>query len=32
MAHAWMHVKHPDYDELKNILDYIGRTVKVRAG
>lgn len=31
MAHAWMHVKHPDYDELRNILDYIGRTVRVRA-
>ncbi len=31
MAHAWMHVRHPDYDELRKILDYIGQTVKVFA-
>jgi formate-dependent phosphoribosylglycinamide formyltransferase (GAR transformylase) len=32
MANAWMRVKHPDYDQLREILDFIGRTVKVRAG
>lgn len=32
MANAWMRMKHPDYDELKRMLDIVGRTVKVRAG
>ncbi len=31
MANAWMRVRHPDYDELRRILDEIGRTVKVHA-
>jgi hypothetical protein len=31
MGHGWMHVRHPDYDELRKILDYISRTVKIRA-
>ncbi|HEX9733890.1 MAG TPA: ATP-grasp domain-containing protein [Thermoanaerobaculia bacterium] len=31
MANAWIRVKHPDYDELRRILDRIGETVKVRA-
>ncbi len=31
MANAWMRVRHPDYDELRRILDRIGETVKVRA-
>jgi hypothetical protein len=31
MANAWMRLKHPDFDELRAILDDIGRTVKVRA-
>jgi hypothetical protein len=32
MGHAWMHVRHPDYDELRKILEYIGRTVRAWAG
>jgi hypothetical protein len=32
MANAWMRLKHPDYDELRRMLDVVGRTVKVRAG
>jgi hypothetical protein len=31
MANAWMRLKHPDYDELRGMLDFIGQTVKVRA-
>ena len=31
MANAWVRVRHPDYDELRGILDAIGQTVKVRA-
>lgn len=32
MANAWMRVRHPDYDELRRILNAIGETVKVHAG
>lgn len=31
MANAWMRVRHPDYDRLREILDDIGRTIQVRA-
>jgi hypothetical protein len=31
MANAWMRVRHPDYDELRKILNTIGETVKVHA-
>ena len=31
MANAWMRMRHPDYDELRRMLDTVGRTVKVRA-
>jgi len=31
MANAWMRVRHPDYDQLRHILDDIGETVKVHA-
>ncbi len=31
MANAWIRMKHPDYDELRRMLDDVGRTVKVRA-
>ena len=31
MANAWMRLRHPDYDELRRILDRVGETVKVRA-
>ena len=31
MANAWMRVRHPDYDELRRILDEIGETVRVHA-
>jgi hypothetical protein len=31
MAHAWMHIRHPDYDECRKLLDYVGQTVRVWA-
>ena len=31
MANAWMRLRHPDYDELRRILDTIGETIRVRA-
>lgn len=31
MANAWMRVRHPDYDQLRSILNTIGSTVQVRA-
>ncbi|MCA9686118.1 MAG: hypothetical protein KC457_28355 [Myxococcales bacterium] len=32
MANAWIRMKHPDYDELRRMLELVGQTVKVRAG
>jgi hypothetical protein len=31
MANAWMRLKHPDYDTLRGMLDFVGQTLKVRA-
>ena len=31
MANAWVRMRHPDYDGLREMLDEVGRTVKVRA-
>jgi formate-dependent phosphoribosylglycinamide formyltransferase (GAR transformylase) len=31
MGNAWVRMKHPDFDELRRMLDFVGRTVKVRA-
>ncbi|MCK6479287.1 MAG: ATP-grasp domain-containing protein, partial [Planctomycetaceae bacterium] len=31
MANAWVRMRHPDYDALREILDDVGRTLKVRA-
>jgi carbamoylphosphate synthase large subunit len=31
MANAWLRMKHPDYDELRRMLDIVGQTVKVWA-
>jgi hypothetical protein len=31
MGHGWLHVRHPDYDECRKILDYIGQTLKIWA-
>ncbi len=31
MANAWVRMKHPDYDELRGMLDFVGRNVRVRA-
>ena len=31
MANAWVRIKHPDYDTLREMLDHVGRTLKVRA-
>lgn len=32
MANAWMRLRHPDYDELRRIMNEIGETVHVHAG
>ncbi len=32
MANAWMRMRHPDYDELRRILNEVGETVRVHAG
>ncbi len=31
MANAWMRLRHPDYDQLRQILNDVGETVKVHA-
>ncbi len=31
MANAWIRMRHPDYDRLREMLDWVGRTVKVRV-
>jgi hypothetical protein len=31
MANAWLRFKHPDYDQLRSLLNTVGQTVKVRA-
>jgi len=31
MANAWIRMKHPDYDQLRHMLDGVARTVKVLA-
>jgi hypothetical protein len=31
MAHGWLHVRHPDYDECRRILDFIGENLKIWA-
>lgn len=31
MANAWMRMRHPDYDELRRMLDEVGERVQVRA-
>lgn len=31
MANAWVRLRHPDYDQLRAMLDHVGRTVKVWA-
>ena len=31
MANAWLRMKHYDYDTLREMLDFVGRTLKVRA-
>lgn len=31
MANAWMRFRHPDFDQLRAIMDDVGRTAKVRA-
>ena len=31
MANAWVRMRHPDYDELRRMMNIVGETVKVRA-
>ncbi len=31
MANAWLRMKHPDYDELRRMLDTAGETIRVHA-
>ena len=32
MANAWVRMRHPDYDALLGMMDFVGRNLKVRAG
>jgi hypothetical protein len=32
LANAWLRMKHPDYDQLRGMLDAVGETIRVRAG
>ena len=32
MANAWVRLRHPDYDDLRRMLDDVGQNVKVFAG
>jgi hypothetical protein len=32
MANAWIRLRHPDYDELRRTMDWVGENVRVRAG
>jgi len=31
MANAYIRLRHPDYGELRRMMDHIGETVQVRA-
>jgi hypothetical protein len=31
MANAWVRMRHPDYDTLREMLDDVGQTLHVRA-
>jgi hypothetical protein len=31
MANAWIRMRHPDYDQLRAMLDEVGQTIQVRA-
>jgi hypothetical protein len=31
MANAYVRMRHPDYDALRELLDDVGRTVRVHA-
>jgi hypothetical protein len=31
MANAWLRVRHPDYDQLRAIMNEIGETIQVWA-
>jgi hypothetical protein len=31
MANAWLRIRHPDYDRLREMLDTVGQAVRVRA-
>ena len=32
MANAWIRMRHPDYDELRRMLDWVGSNVRMHAG
>jgi carbamoylphosphate synthase large subunit len=32
MANAWLRMRHPDYDQLRAMMDFVGETLRVRAG
>jgi hypothetical protein len=31
MSNAWMRMRHPDYDQLRRILNDVGETISVHA-
>jgi len=32
MANAWVRLRHPDFDELRRAMTWIGENVKIHAG
>ncbi len=32
MANAWIQMRHPDYDAMREIFEFVARTIRVRAG
>jgi hypothetical protein len=32
MVNGWVRVRHPDYDQLREMLETIGRTIRIHAG
>jgi hypothetical protein len=32
LANAWVRIRHPNYDTLREMLDLVGRTLTVHAG
>jgi hypothetical protein len=31
LANTWFRLRHPDYDELRRMMDFVGATLRVRV-